>query len=344
VKNTSDKLQKLIHTINMKRYATGNPKDILYEILHEIDLKSHFGYRRSWEVLIELLAYHLGLLSNPWAYSKPTMDMRLVKDECSAVIAPYPFPQYRNRGMFVKKSRLQWMKPPAQLSREAREVIDRVEKTDLLEQYVIAARANPWDHLGDIFTEQELAGRKNALGQNLTPKAIVDFMICALMESDKPSKDEKTAKRKKVTEPHTVLDPCVGTGRFLIEATLLNPQRPLILFGIEIDYTLYRACLVNMALFSYHPYSIIRADTLMLNLEATMPSGPVWNLGNRWDPADLQEYYFKIPPPFKFSLTDLAKARKEQPTDTQQPTVIIPTAPMAFSLAALIRAKKKQQT
>jgi hypothetical protein len=292
-------------------------------------MRAHFGYRRSWEVLIELLAYHLGLLSNPWAYSKPTMDVRLVKDECSAVIAPYPFPQYRNRGIFVKKERLQWVHPPAQISSEAREVIDRVEKTDLLEQYVVAARAKqPWDHLGDIFCEQELAGRKNALGQNLTPKQIVDFMIKMTMDFDKPAK-----------QPITDLDPAVGTGRFLMEASLMYPEKPLILFGIEIDCTLYRACLVNMALFSNHPYSIIRADTLMLDLEASMPGGPVWNFGNLWDPADLSEYYFKIPPPFKFSLADLARARKEQPADAQ-PTIVISNAP-ALLLATLARAKKQ---
>ncbi|MCJ7430146.1 N-6 DNA methylase [Candidatus Bathyarchaeota archaeon] len=317
----------------MKRYATGNPKDILYEMLHEIDLKSHFGYRRSWEVLIELLAYHLGLLSNPWIYSKPTMDVRMVKEECSNMIRPYPFPMWKNRAIFTKSERLQWIHPAAELSSNAKDILDHIEKTDMLEQYVVAARAKPWDHLGDLFCELELAGRKNSLGQMLTPKQIVDFMIkCVLTEN------EKTAKKKKPNEPITYMDPCVGTGRFLIEATLLEPQKPLILFGIEIDVTLYRACLVNMALFSNHPYSIIRADTLMLNLDASTPSGPVWNLGNLWDPADLQEYYFKMPPPFKFSLANLAKEQKEQP-QPEQPMIVAPTT---FSLAEMVKAKKKQ--
>jgi hypothetical protein len=327
----------------MKRYATGNPKDILYEMLHEIDLKSHFGYRRSWEILIELLAYHLGLLSNPWVYSKPTMDVRMVKDECSNMIRPYPFPMWKNRGIFTKTERLQWIHPASELSSNAKEVLDQIEKTDLLEQYVVAARAKPWDHLGDLFCELELAGRKNSLGQMLTPKQIVDFMIkCVLMDSDKPSKDEDTTKKKR-HEPITYMDPCVGTGRFLIEATLLEPQKPLILFGIEIDVTLYRACLVNMALFSNHPYSIIRADTLRLDLTASMPSGPVWNLGNLWDPADLHEYYFKIPPPFKFSLANLVKERKEHPSVATIEVPVVMAAPVAFSLANLVRAKKKQQ-
>lgn len=326
--STSDKLEKLIHTINMKRYATGNPKDILYEILLEVDRKSHYGYRRSWEILIELLAYHLGLLAHPWAYSKPTMDVRYVEEKTSLMLR---LGHRKNQCFWAPRLRLRWRHPPAQLSSEARMLIDHVEKTDLLEQYVAAARAKPWDHLGEIFTEQELAGRKNSLGQNLTPKQIVDFMIKCTLDFDKP-----------VKEPKTVLDPCVGSGRFLIEASLLNPEKPLILFGIEIDVTLYRACLVNMALFSNHPYSIIRADTLMLDTNHSGAGGPIWNLGNLWDPANLTEYYFKTSPPFKFSLTDLAKARKEQQA-AQQPIIVAPTvAPIAFSLAAMAKAKKKQ--
>jgi hypothetical protein len=259
------------------------------------------------------------------------MDLRYVEEKTNPMIR---LGFRRNQGLWAPRMRLQWRHPASQLSREAREVLARVEETDLLEQYVVAARAKPWDHVGDIFVEQELAGRKNALGQNLTPKQIVDFMLKMTLDFDKPTK-----------EPRTLLEPCVGTGRFLIEASLMNPEKPLILFGIEIDITLYRACLVNMALFSSnHPYSIIRADTLMLDLEASMPGSPVWNQGNRWDPADMSPYYIKIPLPFKFSLAEMAKVMKEQSTDVQQPTIVIPTPPMAFSLATLARAKKKQQT
>lgn len=70
-----------------------------------------------------------------------------------------------------------------------------------------------------------------------------------------------------------------------------------------------------------------------------MPGSPVWNLGNRWDPADLQEYYVKIPPPFKFSLSDLAKTRKD--LDTQF-NIEVPQTPTLFSLAEFTRSKKKQ--
>ena len=116
---------------------------------------------------------------------------------------------------------------------------------------------------------------------------------------------------KYAVKPQTVIDPAgVGTGRFLIEASLLNPKAPLILFGIEIDVSLYRACLVNMALFSNHPYSIVCADALMLDPAMSGPGGKLWDYGNQWQPPDLSSFYVKIPPPFKFSLAELAKERK----------------------------------
>jgi len=108
-------------------------------------------------------------------------------------------------------------------------------------------------------------------------------------------------------------EPCVGTGRFLIQSTLKNPKAPLVLFGIEIDPSLYRACLVNMALFSNHPYSIVCGDTLMIDTPFCSPGSKLWDQGNQWNPPDISKFYFKLKPPFKFSLAALAKARKEQP-------------------------------
>ncbi len=118
----------------------------------------------------------------------------------------------------------------------------------------------------------------------------------------------------------------------------MYPKHPLLLYGIEIDRSLYRACLVNMALFSNHPYFIICADTLMLDFKYSSDvSSPMWGLGNQWDPPDMTPYYFKIPPPFKFSLANLAKEQKQpQP---EQSTIVVPTA---FSLAEIVKAKKKQ--
>jgi hypothetical protein len=136
-------------------------------------------------------------------------------------------------------------------------------------------------------------------------------------------------------EPITDLDPCTGTGRFLIEASLKYPELPLILYGIEIDVSLYRACLVNMAMFSHHPYSIICADTLMIDKDYCGVTSPIWSLGNRWEPSDISPFYWKIEPPFKFSLADLVKAKKEQ--QPEQPVEEITVAEPTFSLRQLVK-------
>jgi len=84
----------------------------------------------------------------------------------------------------------------------------------------------------------------------------------------------------------------------------MMPKANLVLFGIEIDLTLYRACLVNMAMFSNHPYTIICADALRLDPDKTVTTSILWDLGNRWQPPDISAFYWKPPPigPDRFSL------------------------------------------
>jgi len=111
----------------------------------------------------------------------------------------------------------------------------------------------------------------------------------------------------------TQLDPCVGTGRFLIAASQMMPKAPLILFGIEINLSLYRACLVNMAMFSNHPYSIVCGDTLMIDQKYSGPSSNLWDLGNRWNPPDISAFYWKPPPIWhdRFSLKAFTKIKEK---------------------------------
>lgn len=160
-----------------------------------------------------------------------------------------------------------------------RDLFDHINKLDLFRHYYVAAKKKPWDYIGEVYTELGLVGP----GQNMTPKEIVDFMI-RMTYGEEP---------KKFT---TQLDPCVGTGRFLIEASIIYPKAPLVLFGIEINVALYRACLVNMAMFSNHPYTILCGDTLRLP-QTCNSMHPIWDLGNRWVPPDLTPFYNWKPPP-----------------------------------------------
>jgi len=171
-----------------------------------------------------------------------------------------------------------------------------------LEHYITAAQNNPWDHIGELHVELCLNDKRH--GVVLTPRAITEFM-CAMAIGEKK-------KTKKTTKVETVLDPCVGTGRFLISATLLFPEKPLILYGIEIVPSLYRACLVNMKMFSNHPYYIICADTLRIDEKYACHSD-LWKLANRWDPADVSAFYWKPPPIWhdRFSLKAFTELDKE---------------------------------
>ena len=171
------------------------------------------------------------------------------------------------------------------------------EFSEPLEHYIVAARENPWDYLGEVFIENSLGSK--GLGQNLTPKGVVDAMI-------------KMTFPEEIKKVQTVLDPCIGTGRFLIEASLLYPKAPLILYGVEIDLSLYRACVVNMSMFSKHLFSIICADTLRLDPELSGCNSPLWLLGNWWDPPDaISKFYAKEPTitAKTFSLTDWTKKK-----------------------------------
>lgn len=164
-----------------------------------------------------------------------------------------------------------------------------------LEHYIVAAKERPWDYLGEVFIEHRLDN--TALGQNLTPKGVIDMMVKMTMGDENEIKELKT-----------VLDPCVGTGRFLLETSLLYPNAPLRLYGIEIDLSLYRACVVNLSLFSKHPFTILCGNTLLLP-QTCYCNHPIWLLGNRWDPPDLSGLYPKPPPATetKFKLSEWTK-------------------------------------
>lgn len=252
-------LDFLLHHVNVTRAREGKtaPKAALYAMLEYIERKHWYGYRRSWEILIDVMADRLGIIAEPWKYALPGVTVR-----------------YDN---MIKQG---WIK---QKKTQYPDLAKHFKQSGMMEEYLAAAQRDPWDHLGDIFEEQQLAGRHNMLGQMLTPKNIVDFMVKIMM----PDKIEKL---------QTVMEPAVGTGRFLIEMSLLNPKAPLILFGVEIDVTLYRACLVNMALFSKHPYVIICANTLMLDNNRSGPASELWNRGNIWEPIDVTDFYWKPAP------------------------------------------------
>ena len=275
----SKELLELIHRTRVSKYSKSNPKDLIHRIVEEIKMKTgHYGFR-SWELMVEYLAKWLVL---------------------------------------NKKIGLACM-PPLQgfkgLSLEKDSLYEYLEGLDSFQHYYVAAKANPDDHIGEVYTELDLVGS----GQNMTPRGLVEMMIQMTYPTKKLDGEAEMfcynsyleyvtwywltyhtrPNHLKTMDPpvKTQLDPCVGSGRFLFIASQMMPKANLVLFGIEINPALYRACLVNMAMFSNHPYSIICADTLRVDPKWSSPSTMMWDLGNQWNPPDMSIFYWKEPPP-----------------------------------------------
>lgn len=144
-------LDKLLRKVKVSRYKAGCSQGIkrtLLELMEAVEQKVHHFRKECWNITIELLADHLGLMENPWKYSLPHVKW-------AGPISKPSYPGFK-------------------------ELKGYISKTGLIEEYVTAAKAKPWDYLGDIFTDEELAGRKNRLGQLLTPKQIIDFIVKAV--------------------------------------------------------------------------------------------------------------------------------------------------------------------
>ena len=128
------------------------------------------------------------------------------------------------------------------------------------------------DYFGEVFTQRECA--TDRLGQMITPEPVVRFINeMAIGQAEGREGEWQTA-----------IDPCCGTGRFLVDVSVRYPDRKLFLHGVEIDVDLYRACLLNMRLYSWHrPYRILCANSLAVDVRLGSPN---WQYANLWDPPD----------------------------------------------------------
>ena len=146
----------------------------------------------------------------------------------------------------------------------------------LAEAYIKACYERPWDYLGDVFAEKNCANE--GLGQVMTPEPIVRFINESVLGQLKEDED-----RWKLA-----LDPCTGTGRFLVDAATHYPDQKLALYGVEIDLDIYRAALVNMRTYCcLRPYRILCADALVVNIRLDSPN---WRYANLWEPPNWEEH------------------------------------------------------
>jgi len=132
-----------------------------------------------------------------------------------------------------------------------------------------AIKSDKYDHLGDIYIEnvigQKEAGRK---GLYLTPQHLVDMMC------------QMTIGR--TDEQVNILDPCVGTGRFLMTANTYAPNAAL--FGVDNNLTMIRTAFTNSAIYQI-PVYLLYADFLVHETDMSTPDGLYnWRFANRWQP------------------------------------------------------------
>lgn len=101
----------------------------------------------------------------------------------------------------------------------------------------------PHDYLGDIIAERKSNGwNPNAFFP--TPENVVNFMVKMQFGN---GNEEKSIFNK-------TLDPAVGTGRFLMYGSNHTVQ----LYGIDIDPTMVKVCMINM--FLYAPWAVMPAS------------------------------------------------------------------------------------
>lgn len=119
-------------------------------------------------------------------------------------------------------------KEQARISTEVNEHWYRTFNMGLLIQY-------PYDYLGDILADTK-AGKSYWSNPNAfyaTPHALVKMMVAMTMR--------KREIRGKNLRIGSVMEPCVGTGRFLMEAS----NHSLSLYGVDNDSMCVMACKVN---------------------------------------------------------------------------------------------------
>jgi len=145
----------------------------------------------------------------------------------------------------------------------------------LTKPFLDAYYQEPQDHFATLFSRKKCANSK--LGQIMTPRWIAQYIN---KEAIGPSLDDEAKNRLVVR----VLDPCTGTGVFLVEAARMFPQQNLFFFGVELDIDLYRAALVNLRLAALgRPYFILRANALIVDIRSNSPN---WRFANTWNPPD----------------------------------------------------------
>ena len=131
-----------------------------------------------------------------------------------------------------------------------------------------AIHADTYDYLGDMYVEMQGRFSQGIKGQYLTPPQICDFMTrmtLGVVDRDRPL---------------NILDPCVGTGRFLIAAGKYAPEA--VLYGIDIDNRAIRTAFANACIHKLR-MRLLNADSLAHATDWNTDAGRYnWKYCNHW--------------------------------------------------------------
>lgn len=229
---------------------------------------------KGWNLPYVIGIHEAGLCGNRWGYLLQTLETGKLPAE------PIPKVQFGERDKAVMSLLDQWTRlvgwdmggwsdwsrllewlgwslgltaEPPRLSPEVNEKLYRTVNLGPMLQ-------NPYDYLGAWVSEHKATGW-NPTAFYPTPHQIVKLMVAMTMH-DMAREDER--------DPRTlsVCDPCVGSGRMLLEAANMS----LNLFGCDIDPMICLVCKINGAL--YAPWMIRPIPSEILGVPEVVPAPP----------------------------------------------------------------------
>ena len=128
-------------------------------------------------------------------------------------------------------------------------------------------RSDYYDHLGEMYFEKIL-NPKQSQDRNLSLMTMNDAYTMAKMsfgETDAPLK---------------ILDPVVGSGRYLMAVYKIAPNA--LLFGVDTDLRALRIAFTNFAIHGIQGY-LLHADTRIHDTEIDTDEGIYnWQFANKW--------------------------------------------------------------
>ena len=121
---------------------------------------------------------------------------------------------------------------------------------------------NPTDYWGELYSETKGRGSWNRTGFYPTPQNVCNMICKMTMQSDL----DKAEKNGQDTRILSVMEPAVGTGRMLLEASNYSVN----LWGMDVDRVCVNATKING--FLYAPWMVRPAPWLQKNdMSKTMP-------------------------------------------------------------------------